>query len=148
MQRSAESETLHNQCGSCEEPSRRSDWLCARSGLVTTQCPAPRAQPVSAQRQRAASSEQPQKHPKTPILDGKRAAATNRDISVGFGAGASVRRRAHATNKTTRDKSCLQKGGLYSVRVGVGTNLRIMTESESLASSASTSSKPSFRYRL
>ena len=38
------------------------------------------------------------------------------------------------------------KGGrtTQSVRVGVGTNLRIMTESESLAISASTSSKPSF----
>ena len=32
--------------------------------------------------------------PKRPIPDGKRAAATNRGISVGFGAGASVRRRA------------------------------------------------------
>ena len=47
--------------------------------------------------------------PKTPVLDGNWPAATNRGISVGFGAGASVRRRAHATKKTTRDKSCLQK---------------------------------------
>ena len=51
-------------------------------------------------------------HPKTPIPDGKRAAATNRAISVGFGADAGARRRAHATKKTTRDKSWLQKGGL------------------------------------
>ena len=48
--------------------------------------------------------------PKTPVLDGKRAAATNRDISVGFGAGASARRRAHATKKTTTGQSWLQKG--------------------------------------
>ena len=54
--------------------------------------------------------------PKTPVPDGKRAAATNRGISGGFGAGASVRRRAHATNKTTTGQSWLQKGEDHSVR--------------------------------
>ena len=48
--------------------------------------------------------------PKTPVLDGNWPAATNRGISVGFGAGASVRRRAHATNKTTRDNLGYKRG--------------------------------------
>ena len=57
--------------------------------------------------------------------------------------------RRRRERKTTTGQSCLQKGRtLQSVRVGVGTNLRIMTESESLAISASTSSKPSFLYKL
>ena len=49
--------------------------------------------------------ERTQNGPKTQVPDGKRAAATNREMSVGFGAGASVRRRAHATKKTTTGQS-------------------------------------------
>ena len=47
--------------------------------------------------------------PKTPIPEGTWAAATNRDMSDGFGPGASVRRRAPAP-KEDFGTSCLQKG--------------------------------------
>ena len=55
--------------------------------------------------------EQAQIHPKTPVPDGKRAAATNRWVSVGFGAGASVPRRAHAPEGDYDGTILLTKGG-------------------------------------
>ena len=47
--------------------------------------------------------------PKTQVPDGNWPAATNRDISAGFGAVASVRRARHATKKTTTGQSWCYK---------------------------------------
>ena len=55
--------------------------------------------------------EQVQNHPKVPVPDGKWAAATNRWVSVGFGAGASVRRARTRPTRLGRDNLAYKRGG-------------------------------------